>query len=195
MNLLSNLFKRSSLRSSLQLAILLVVSAGSVNAQHYYRSQARPLAEIKQTFPYDIELLARAGSGDTLVTTSTEVLGQHRGERPVVMLFWLTTCGPCRLELADLEQRMARWQQAYDFAFVPISIDFPKRRGAFHERAAAYPWTSYLDVNREFPLVMPGKLNGVPQLFVFDDEGEQVFYRRKYRTGDLEALEEVLGRL
>ena len=45
-----------------------------------------------------------------------------------------------------------------------------------------------------FPSVMPGGLNGVPQIFVFDRDGQQVFYRRKYHAGDLEALEEVLAR-
>lgn len=109
-----------------------------------------------------------------------------------MLLFWLTTCGPCRAELAELERRLPGWRERYDFAFVPISIDFAKRRGAFHARAAAHAWTSYLDVDREFPLVMPGRLNGVPQVFVFDARGEQVFHRRKYRPGDLDALEEVL---
>ena len=143
-------------------------------------------------FPYDIALVASRGGADTSATNSAQVLGAHRGKRPVVLLFWMTTCGPCRQELADLEDRMQAWRGAYDFAFVPVSLDFEPRRGAFHARAAEYPWTSYYDVRRAFPSVMPGGLNGVPQVFVFDRDGRQVFYRRKYRPGDLEALEAVL---
>ncbi len=171
---------------------LLLVLSSSAFAQNLYRSTARPIAELDTLFPYNIELLASRGVTDTSLTTSNDVLGQHLGKRPVVMIFWLTTCGPCRLELAELAKRLDGWQQQADFAFVPISFDFPKRRADFHARAALYPWTSYLDFNREFPVVMPGRLNGVPQIFVFDAEGRQVFHRRKYRPGDLEALEEVL---
>ncbi len=169
------------------------MSALSQNPQ-YLISTARPLAEIDAVFPFDLALVASRGAADTLALTSAEVLSEHRGKRPVVLLFWMTTCGPCRTELADIEARIEGWKARYDFAFVPVSLDFPSRRAAFHARSEAYPWTSYWDVHREFPSVMEGGLNGVPQVFVFDAEGRQVFHRRKYSAGDLEALEEVLGR-
>ena len=158
-----------------------------------FTSLARPRSEIAAEYPYDIRLTASRGAADTSATTSAEVLAPHLGKRPVVLLFWMTTCGPCRRELADLEARLEAWRAEADFAFLPISLDFPMRRGDFHARAGAYPWTSYLDERREFPRVMPGGLNGVPQVFVIDAEGEQVFHRRKYRPGDLDALARALG--
>ncbi len=163
-------------------------------AQQFYRSTARPIDSLETSFPYDIQLLASSGlGGDTSLVSSTALLGQNLGRRPVLMLFWLTTCGPCRQELDALAERMEAWRGAVDFAFVPISIDFPKRRAEFHGRAGGYPWVSYLDVDREFPVVMPGKLNGVPQVFLFDAEGQLVLRQRKFRAGDLDAIALALG--
>ncbi len=163
--------------------------------QHYYRSKARPRTEIDTLFPYNIQLTASGLGEDTLATTSTALLGKNLGKRPTVMIFWLTTCAPCKLELDAMSKKMEGWNEHADFAFVPISLDFERRRDQFHARAATYPWRSYLDEKREFPIAMPGGLNGVPQMFVFDEDGKQVFYRRKYRSGDLEELEKLLLRL
>ena len=160
----------------------------SLQAQRLVRSTARARAEIAADFPFDIPLRTDSLHGGARTLTSAQLLGPHLGERPVVLLFWLTTCGPCRRELADLGALMPEWRVKYDFAFVPISIDFEHRYAQFEQRAAAYPWSSYVDLDREWPLVLPGGLNGVPQIFVFDREGELIFHRRKYQAGDLEAL-------
>ena len=169
-----------------------LAKAATASGQVYY-STARPVEEIAADYPFDIPLVSSRGPADTALLTSADLLTPHLGERPVVLLFWMTTCGPCRAELAELRRLIPEWRAAADFAFVPISLDFPRRRAAFHEMAAAFPWPSYRDVDREFPRVIPGGLDGVPQVFVFDAEGRQVFHRRKYRAGDLEALGEVLG--
>ena len=157
--------------------------------QNSPRAQA---TAVDSLYPFRIALIASRGGADTSALTSADLLSPHLGQRPVVLFFWMTTCGPCRGELADLEQRLPAWQAQYDFALVPVSLDFAPRRDAFHARAADYPWTSYFDVARAFPSVMPGGLNGVPQIFVYDASGQLIFHRRKYHPGDLEALEEVL---
>lgn len=171
--------------------MVLAKAATYLSAQVHY-STARPIEEMAADYPFDIALVSSRGPGDTATLTTDDLLRPHLGKRPVVLMFWMTTCGPCRAELAELERRLPDWHAAADFAFVPISLDFPRRRAAFHARAGAYPWTSYLDVDRESPKVLPGGLNGVPQVFVFDADGRQVFHRRKYRAGDLDALAEVL---
>ena len=167
----------------------------SLAQQHYYKSKARPRVQLDTLFPYDIQLTASGLGQDTLATTSTAILGENLGKRPTILIFWLTTCAPCKLELDAMSKKMASWKERADFAFVPISLDFERRRDQFHTRAAAYPWRSYLDEKREFPMVMSGGLNGMPQMFVFDKDGTQVFHRRKYRSGDLEALERLLIQL
>ena len=175
--------------------VCLLAGSGRALAQNarYVISTARSVEAIDTAYPYDLALVASRGVADTAALTTAQLLGPHLGKRPVVLVFWMTTCGPCRVELADIEQRIETWRDAYDFAFVPVSLDFPHRRAAFHARAAAYPWESYLDVDREFPKVMAGGLNGVPQVFVFDAGGQQTFHRRKYREGDLDALRAAIA--
>ena len=166
---------------------------GVSTAQTIYRSSARPATEIVADFPFDIEVLRSGGGEDSLRLRTDELLRENLGKRKTVMLFWLTTCRPCRDELAALEGVLPSWREQVDFALVPVSIDFPKRAGDYHARAAAYPWPSYLDVDREFPVVLPGRLNGVPQVFVYDERGELVYHKRKYTPGDLEVLADILG--
>ena len=172
---------------------LAAASASLAHAQRVFASRARPVDSIAEAYPFDLALTGSRGAADTLATDTERLLAPHLGQRPVVLLFWMTTCGPCRLELRDLEARLPGWHAAVDFAFVPVSLDFPSRRAAFHARAADYPWISYLDERREFPRVVPGGLNGVPQVFVYDAAGELAFHRRKYRAGDLDALAAALG--
>ena len=188
---LRRFFRRRAVRWAL-LGLGVLAKAASTSGQVYYAT-ARPLGDIAADYPFDIPLVSSRGPGDTSALTSADLLGPHLGQRPVVLMFWMTTCGPCRSELAELERLIPEWQARVDFAFVPVSLDFARRGAAFHAMAGGFPWTSYRDVDREFPKVMPGGLNGVPQIFVFDARGEQVFYRRKYRPGDLEALGRVLG--
>ena len=44
------------------------------------------------------------------------------------------------------------------------------------------------DMNREFRRIMPGELNGLPQTFIIDKNGEIAYHKRKYRAGDEDAL-------
>lgn len=158
---------------------------------YYYQETSRPLAEINAVYPYDIALVS--ADDDTL--NSARVLALNG--KPTVLLFWLTTCAPCRKELAAISSKFEQWQQEADFNLYAISIDFPKNRESFKRmvKEKAWPFPAYLDVNREFRLIMPGKLNGLPQLFVLDGSGKIIHHKRKYSPGDEDRLFEYLKSL
>lgn len=151
---------------------------------YVYTETARPKAEIKATYPYDIALAT--ATGDTL--NSADVLAVNG--KPTVILFWLTTCAPCRRELAAYAAKFEQWQQEADFNLYAISIDFPKNRESFEKMVKEnnWPFPAYLDLNREFRLIMPGELNGLPQLFVLDANGKIIHHKRKYLPGDEDKL-------
>ena len=151
---------------------------------YVYKETARPKAKIKADYPYDIALATAAG--DTL--NSTDVLAVNG--KPTVILFWLTTCAPCRRELAAYASKFEQWQKEADFNLYAISIDFPKNRKNFEKMVneKAWPFPTYLDLNREFRLIMPGSLNGLPQLFVLDANGKIIHHKRKYLPGDEDKL-------
>ncbi|MFQ5447155.1 MAG: TlpA family protein disulfide reductase [Saprospiraceae bacterium] len=150
----------------------------------YFSETSRPASEIKSTFPYDIAL--RTADGDTLNSSSVFV----QNGRPTVLMFWLTTCVPCRYELAAAAKKYEAWQQDTPFNLYAISVDFPKNYGSFVKRVndSAWPFPAYHDLNREFRLVMPGALNGLPQSFVLDKDGNIVRHKRKYSIGEEDEL-------
>ena len=151
---------------------------------NYIMDTARPAAEIKSTYPYDIELKQADGT----IVTSDQVFPKNG--KPTILLFWLTTCYPCRMELEALSKEVPEWQKETDFNLIAISTDFEKNFGSFTQRVedGQWPWQAYNDMHREFSRFLPGGLNGLPQTFVLDASGEIVYHKRKYRPGDEVAL-------
>ena len=153
------------------------------NRTNVYQSTSRPKNEIKQTFPYDIELKDAAGK----VANSSDVMTNGK---PTVLIFWLTTCYPCKIEMAAIQKKFAQWQEETDFNLIAISTDFEKNADKFSAMVneKGWPWDTYHDFNREFRHVMPGALNGLPQTFIIDQKGEIVYHKRKYSSGDEDIL-------
>ena len=154
----------------------------------YIMDTARPAADIQDTYPFDIRLIS--GQGDTL---GSEAVFPAL-TKPVVLLFWLTTCYPCRMELEALKKSVPEWQQSVDFELIAISTDFAKNLPAFYSRVeeGAWPWLAYNDYNREFSKIMPGGLNGLPQTFVIGKDGEILYHKRKFRPGDEAEIWEAI---
>ena len=51
-----------------------------------------------------------------------------------------------------------------------------------------WAWETFHDVRKEFGSVLPGELNGLPQVFIFDKNGEIAYQKRKYYPGDEDVL-------
>jgi cytochrome c biogenesis protein CcmG, thiol:disulfide interchange protein DsbE len=110
--------------------------------------------------------------------------------KPTVLAFWLTTCAPCKLEFSAYAQRYESWKKQADFDLVAISIDWPERFGKMVEMARQqnWPFPVYWDGGRAFKDILPGELNGLPQVFIFDKNGRLAWHHEKYRPGDEEEL-------
>ncbi len=143
-------------------------------------STARPKSEINNTFPFDISMT----NAEKDILNSGKIL-QSNG-KPTVVLFWLTTCYPCRMEMSAIKKVYPNWKEEADFNLVAISTDFKKNYNNFIKRVEKeeWPWETFHDTNREFRLVMPGELNGLPQTFIFDKNGDIAYHKRKYSSGD-----------
>ena len=147
---------------------------------------------LKTTFPFNIVLRDTAGS-----YFSSESALNTKG-KPLVLLFWMTTCGPCRLELDAIKTQFDTWQKEVDFRILAVSMDFPDRYPNYIERVKKenWPFETVFDVHRQFCDVMPnGGLNGLPQLFVMNEKGEIVYYHRRYVQGDEAELFAALQKL
>lgn len=151
---------------------------------------SRPKAEIQKEFPFDISL-----TDATRKEFNSKDVFKKNG-KPTILLFWLTTCVPCHYEMDAIQEKYAQWQEEADFNFYAISTDFSKNYEKFIAQNKKYnwPWEVYHDTNREFRLVMPGELNGLPQTFILDKDGNIIYHRRKYRSGDEDLFfEQIKG--
>jgi cytochrome c biogenesis protein CcmG, thiol:disulfide interchange protein DsbE len=154
----------------------------SISPQGYYVETFRPQHTIKATFPFDIDLQDSVGK-----TFNSSKLLAHDGKTTTVILFWLTTCAPCRMELEAFAQNYEEWKKEVpNLRIVAISIDFSDNIPAFQRRVREGKWAfeAYHDRNREFQWVMPGNLNGLPQLFIYDKNDKVVFYKKRFVPGD-----------
>ena len=160
----------------------------SANNRNYYRSTARQVRDIDTIYPYDIPVMD--ANKKELVTADAF----KKNGKPTVLLFWLTTCVPCRYEMAAIQEKYEMWQKEADFNFYAISTDWEKNHERFYETVAKqqWPWETFLDKDREFLRTMPGRLNGLPQTFILDGNGKIVHHKRKYRTGDEDKLFEKI---
>ncbi len=171
------------------LLFALVLSGATAFSQtEYYYPTPRTLDMIDTIFPFDVSLL-RADSSELL---SSQVMKKGR---VTVMAFWLTTCYPCRIEFQEYMKNWEAWKKEADFDFVAVSTDFPKNWPAFKKRAPEYPWPVVLDYNREFGTFLKGGLNGLPQVFLYDQKGELVYHHRKYSMGDEKLLFDEIKKL
>lgn len=134
-------------------------------------------------FPFQITLL----TPDSTVTSTEKVLAKGK---VTVLAFWLSTCLPCQIELAAYTKKYAEWQQQADFQMFAISIDFPQRfpQMAKMAKTSGWPFPAYWDQVQAFKNILPGELNGLPQVFVFDKDGKLVWQHRRYITGDEDEL-------
>jgi cytochrome c biogenesis protein CcmG/thiol:disulfide interchange protein DsbE len=157
----------------------------------YVQETSRPESKIEKKFPFDIALKDAAGKE----FVSTKVM--QKNGKPSIVMFWLTTCGPCRMELEAIKGKYASWAKEAKFNFYAISTDWSENAGKFADRVQRenWPFTAYHDINREFKYVMPGGLNGLPQVFVFDKDGTIVYHKRKYIPGDEDTLFDEIKKL
>jgi peroxiredoxin len=152
--------------------------------RNYIVENTRQAEDIDGVYPYDIDLKLADGT----IVKSSEILKDNG--KPTVLMFWLTTCVPCRYEMKAVNEKYASWQAEEEFNLYAISTDFAKNYESFVRMVDKndWPWQSVNDMNREFRRIMPGALNGLPQTFILDKNGEIAYHKRKYRSGDEDAL-------
>jgi cytochrome c biogenesis protein CcmG, thiol:disulfide interchange protein DsbE len=156
-------------------ALLLFCSSHLLPAQTFEQPE-----QPAMPFPFDLPLTT---TDSTQTISSQQILATGK---PTVLAFWLTTCMPCQMELAAYTERYAAWKKELDFNLYAISTDWPQRFRQIAPKAAAakWPFPVYWDGQRSFANILPGALNGLPQVFIFDKKGKLVWQHRRYTPGD-----------
>jgi cytochrome c biogenesis protein CcmG, thiol:disulfide interchange protein DsbE len=120
---------------------------------------------------------------DSVQVAASEVFKKNK---PTVVAFWLTTCMPCVAEFGAYTQNWNQWKKETDFQLFAVSIDFPDRFKKIKPmiKQHGWPFPVYWDRARRFKDILPGGLNGLPQVFVFDKTGKLIWQHKKYQPGD-----------
>ncbi|MBK9338991.1 MAG: TlpA family protein disulfide reductase [Lewinellaceae bacterium] len=170
------------MKNRLLLAVFALSAASLFSQKSVIYTQVK--YDVDTVFPFNIPLL---DIDSTTESNSREVLAiPKKGKKPTVIAFWLTTCMPCHRELATYTANYTEWQKKADFRMIAISTDFPHRFSHIAPivREKQFPFEVYWDRDRLFRSVMPGELNGLPQVFIFDKEGKLAYRHKGFRPGD-----------
>jgi peroxiredoxin len=166
------------------IAAFFILFAGPVFSQNIFYNQVK--TKVDTVFPFNIPML---DIDSTKESNSKEVLAIPKKEQeksPTVIAFWLTTCRPCHVELSIYTTNYEEWKKQANFNMYAVSIDFPHnfRKIAEIVRNKHFPFPVYWDRDRLFRSVMPGELNGLPQVFIFDKNGQLAYRHKGFRPGD-----------
>jgi thiol-disulfide isomerase/thioredoxin len=112
-------------------------------------------------------------------------LASHRG-RVVVVSFWASWCGPCRLELPALSALAAT---RADVTFVAVNVD--RQRADAEKFLRAVPVTVPVAFDNESLALGDFSVMSMPTTFVIDAEG--VVRHRKVGFSQERGLTELIG--
>jgi peroxiredoxin len=111
----------------------------------------------------------------TLAALSGETvsLADYRGKKTVVVSYWASWCGPCKVELPELREFYKRYHKAgANFEILAISIDEEKSDAEKYAAAEKLPFPVLFDPQSKTADAY--SVEGIPTMFVIDKDGKIV---------------------
>ena len=122
------------------------------------------------------ELVDKAAPDFSALTLEgrTVSLADFRGQKKVVVTFWASWCGPCRIEMPSLIQFYKRnHSEASDFEILAISIDEDPKAAASFATAMKLNFPVLLDSSKT--VANAYGVEGIPTMFVIDKAGKVIY--------------------
>jgi peroxiredoxin len=156
--------------------------------------RARVLEEIlerQSAEPALVSHLAPEFSASTL-DGQTVSLKDFRGHKKVVLSFWASWCGPCRLEMPGLiEFYKHNHNDSSDFELLAISIDEDPKNAADFASAQKLNFPVLLDPKQK--IAQSYQVNGIPTMLVVDKDGKITYGHIGYDMSMSYYLNRELG--
>jgi len=119
-------------------------------------------------------------------------LAAERGKRKVVVSFWASWCGPCRLELPVLRSFYERTHKPEsDFEIVAISLDADRDAAERMANELKLPFPVLLDPSQKSARAYG--VWGIPMLFIVDKSGRVSYSGTGFNPGFEFLLASQLG--
>lgn len=106
----------------------------------------------------------------------------NSSEKPVIISFWATWCGPCIKELKAIHEVYAKWQKEFGVELVAVSIDDAKTKNRVKPQVSGSGWkyTILLDENHELKRAL--NVTNVPYTIIMY-KGKVMFKHSNYTPG------------
>lgn len=115
--------------------------------------------------------------------------------KPVLICFFATTCGPCKVELNTYNDLYEKWQKETGVKIIIIATDNSRtvnKVGPFVD-ANGWDFDVYLDTNSDFKRAM--NVVNEPHTFLIDAKGKIVWQHTSYLAGDEKKVYEQIKKL
>jgi peroxiredoxin len=122
----------------------------------------------------------------------TVSLADFRGQKKVVVSFWASWCGPCRLEMPSLIQfYKTNHRDTSDFEILAVSIDEDPKAAADFATAMKLNFPILVDPDQK--IANAYQVEGIPTTFVIDKDGKVIYGRAGYDATMTFQLASELG--
>jgi len=106
----------------------------------------------------------------------TVSLADFRGQKKVVVVFWASWCGPCRLEMPSLVNFYKTYHKdSSDFEVLAVSIDEDPKEVTRFASAQKLNFPVLLDPQQR--VADSYEVEGIPTMFVIDKNGKIIYGR------------------
>ena len=115
-------------------------------------------------------------------------LADYRGKKKLVVSFWASWCGPCKMEMPVLQHFYERQRKNADkFELLAISIDDERAPAERFASEMKLPFPVLLDLHSQAANAYG--VESIPSLFIIDEKGKVIYGH----TGFDPSLETVLA--
>jgi peroxiredoxin len=114
-------------------------------------------------------------------------IAEFRGKKTVVISYWASWCGPCRVELPELKHFYEKYHKDdSDFEVLAVSIDDDRESAETYAAKAKLPFPVLLDMSHDTAEAY--SVEAIPVMFVVDKDGTV----RYVSTGVDQSMEVML---